>query len=876
MMTDNFDREQPSQPQHDEQVSASSLPEDQEESEQVLPIVDRSYIEKDIPPDVAQAIKTCLIENEAVFVVFQLHSRYIFHMGSKKEERSPLWTVITGTRLLLVALASDGQIHSDVYDQNTVFTYQNGFSRDAITIADKSLSTGIWEGKRRFFKKAVALFPLPEYEKYLNLAETSLKKNEKHSAISLLRRSLETVPTLKAYLLLLFIFSQQQKQEEALRLLHDALDFTEAASLLDELQLLFPDQTDLFLYLAAACEDRQDWDACISIYQYLLHKTPDFDLYFLKLGEMYNAKQEYLTAITHYQKFISLRTGSDKFNRGEFICWEMKELRWFSSDSDLVKAYFDLGVIYEYELEDLPKAASLYLTLIRHAPFYINAYKYLWLVLQQLCDSPSEVAFEKPRFHLQAFLQVYKLLAPQNYTSVVASEHVPCISKMVGDTIFSPITNLPAGYRQLRGSDREQLIHPAEQEYIRRVQKWLTSLVVSDHDDEGIEEYCEQVTASNYPDLFHTIETMAGFLDIVPPKCFISRGKIGISIRNQEHPFIFIGSEHLNVENTRFFSPDELVFAIAAQTEHIKSEHLLITGTELWKSLETASFDGFLLALQCLPAGSFLGRITQHFARASLTKVYNITKASHLQKILDFFVKNESEAEEASDLQERYPQEEPSKGKNLPQPDTLLKEQIVEFARHAVYTSDRTGLLACNHIGAACSVIFKLAGEAHEKMESISTEGLFHALEQQDKRGNFLYFEYARRFSELIKFALSEEYCRLHTNTVISGDDQAPAIDDLPAGTLPTHHILEHKLQLLEHSVQNDLLTPEEFIRKQKKLLEHAGVLHEGEQPIIDKLHQAFLDGILTLEELHTKLFRVLNTPHKEVNHEGHALSETL
>ena len=119
----------------------------------------------------------------------------------------------------------------------------------------------------------------------------------------------------------------------------------------------------------------------------------------------------------------------------------------------------------------------------------------------------------------------------------------------------------PPGPR-IREADRKKLIHPAEQEYIRRAQKWLTNLVVSDQDAEGIEEYCEQVTAVNFPELFHTIDQMADFLDIIPPKCFVSRGKIGISVRNQEHPFIFIGSDHLNVENTRYFSPEELVFAV--------------------------------------------------------------------------------------------------------------------------------------------------------------------------------------------------------------------------------------------------------------------------------------------------------------------------
>jgi hypothetical protein len=336
-------------------------------------------------------------------------------------------------------------------------------------------------------------------------------------------------------------------------------------------------------------------------------------------------------------------------------------------------------------------------------------------------------------------------------------------------------------------------------------------------------------------------------------------------VRNKEHPFIFIGSEHLNKENERYFSKGELVFIITAQLEHIKSGHLLITGTELWKSLGTVSFDGFLVALQCLPAGSFLGKIAHKFATVGLKKVYKVTtKYSGVQKILDFFEKKgpERSPEDMSDIQESDGKDERSRAKKQSETDSLMKEEIVEFARHAVYTSDRVGLLACNHIGSACSVIFKLAGSACDEIEKIHNDGLFQMLQSQDNRGNFLYFEYAKRFSELIKFALSEEYFRIHSKVVVLPEKQ-DEVSSLPSKDTSEYHLLLNKLQILEHSMQSELLTHEEFLRKQKKLLDNSGLLLDEDVQLVDKLQQAFLDEILTIEEFHNKLFQFLETRQK-------------
>lgn len=864
MNSETLHVENQSQPEESSHEDSLEFPQQEPEEYLTLPIIDRQFIEETPPSFLARYILTLLASDESIFMLFRLSTYHTFEGMSGKTAKVPLWTVITGTRLLLIAASEQGDTYSDSFDQHTVVEYQNGFSRDAIKIADRTLPTGVWEGKRWLFKEAVNLFPLPEYEKYLYLANMCLQKKQHREALPFLQSSLRLVPTIKASLLVTHILAQQGQQEEALNVLNQAFEISRASSLIEEIQRQFPDDVEMLLYLAAVSEDRHEWDTCIEIYHLLLQKTPDFDLYFLKLGEMYNARQEYQEALEHYQKFLELRQGSEKFQRGEYIQWDMTDFTWFSADPDLVKAYFDLGIIYEYELNDLEKAASTYLELLRHAPFYRDAYKHFWLVYQQLSGASPENSPDV-QIAINLFLQIYKLLVPEHYTSIVEKGS----SFVAKGSANEGFTRRPITYHRMFSPDREDLIHPGEREYWRRIQQWLTSLVISEDDSEGIEEFCEQVSSLNFPDLHQIILQLSDFLNIDPPKCFISRGKIGISVRKKEHPFIFIGSEHLNPENDRYFSHDELMFIIATQMEHIKSEHVLVTDTDLWKSFGTASFDSFLVALQCLPVGSFLGKITHQFATAGLKKVYKMTKHVSIQKILDFFHKKEERSgKDTPEVQEengsyQWADKERSKSKKAQEPETLFKEQFVDFARHAVYTADRIGLLASNDFEAACSAIFKLSSNAYENMEQIRTEGLVHILGKRDNRGNFLYFEYARRFSELIRFALSENYARMQARLVVlpkeeSLSDEPPQIKEAS----DEYHILLYKLQVLENSRQSTLLTQEEFLRKQKNLVAYSGLLHNDDMALIDKLQQAYLDNILTTEELHHKLFSLLEMRH--------------
>ncbi len=84
----------------------------------------------------------------------------------------------------------------------------------------------------------------------------------------------------------------------------------------------------------------------------------------------------------------------------------------------------------------------------------------------------------------------------------------------------------------------------------------------------GLKNFVNRPGPLNFPELTHIILQLSDFLNIKPPQCFISRGKNWHNVKNREHPFIFIGSEHLNPEMSAIFQNMKLVFFIATQLEH--------------------------------------------------------------------------------------------------------------------------------------------------------------------------------------------------------------------------------------------------------------------------------------------------------------------
>ncbi|MEL6181513.1 MAG: hypothetical protein AAFS10_21320, partial [Myxococcota bacterium] len=93
--------------------------------------------------------------------------------------------------------------------------------------------------------------------------------------------------------------------------------------------------------------------------------------------------------------------------------------------------------------------------------------------------------------------------------------------------------------------------------------------------------------------------------------------------------------------------------------------------------------------------------------------------------------------------------------------ESLIKEQLADFARSALYTADRFGLLVCDDLEAAVHAIFRLSPRAFEELPALQRYGLAYVLARRDASGQRVYHELAMRLAELFTFALSDPYRQL-------------------------------------------------------------------------------------------------------------------
>ena len=91
----------------------------------------------------------------------------------------------------------------------------------------------------------------------------------------------------------------------------------------------------------------------------------------------------------------------------------------------------------------------------------------------------------------------------------------------------------------------------------------------------------------------------------------------------------------------------------------------------------------------------------------------------------------------------------------------MLKEQLADFARCAMYTSDRLGLLMCDDLDEAVRAILLLSPRTAAEIATLEREGLEGLLQKKAEDGSLANQELALRFGELFKFALSDAYFAL-------------------------------------------------------------------------------------------------------------------
>ncbi len=161
----------------------------------------------------------------------------------------------------------------------------------------------------------------------------------------------------------------------------------------------------------------------------------------------------------------------------------------------------------------------------------------------------------------------------------------------------------------------------------------------------------------------------------------------------------------------------------------------------------------------------FVGKATDTFAGSIIGHISKTFDSKTVKGVVAYAEKKLTEEGTAGGVQAAY---EATLGRALARgqgddvsEETLLKEQLADFARCAMYTADRVGLLASDSLEDAVLAILKLSARASAEVDTLERHGLGAILSKRDADGEVVYAELGLRVGELLKFALSQEYLDL-------------------------------------------------------------------------------------------------------------------
>ncbi len=102
-----------------------------------------------------------------------------------------------------------------------------------------------------------------------------------------------------------------------------------------------------------------------------------------------------------------------------------------------------------------------------------------------------------------------------------------------------------------------------------------------------------------------------------------------------------------------------------------------------------------------------------------------------------------------------------------PDDDRHLGLRHLTFARCALYTADRVGVLACDDLATAVDAIVRMSPSHSDYATRLDEEGLLPLLSERGDEGKPRNEELALRIGELFKFVLSDDYRRLRNAVVV-------------------------------------------------------------------------------------------------------------
>lgn len=537
------------------------------------------------------------------------------------------------------------------------------------------------------------------------------------------------------------------QQLSAARLFDDLIDVTSE---------LAGEDIGWWLLLAIAHEEASQFDDAASVYELMAaHKQGD-PLFLLQAARNAHRAAALHTSMRLYAEFIASRTSSEDFHLISSASMEADDLEDTSGDPDLVSACVELGALQE-ERAMWPEAAATYLTLIRQSPFSTRGYERLFALSHRLTGQP----------HIEMLLgqlsEVLELLDP-NRANTLREE--------LGGLPARPAPiDLPVTYYGVLDDARHDatIMHSGEKATSTLAQKWLSGLMLDVQSTRDIERHCQQVGPRTHPEADELLSRVSSMLLIQTPRCFLSHGMTGARVMSSDlAPFLLVGAAHFDPEHPQYMTPRQLGFALASQLEHIRADHLMLTTSEFWGGFADGALSGAVTLLSLIPIGGMLGSFANSFAAPLLDKVRTGWNNSAVRYAADYARKRLDDGVAADGIQGAY---EATLGRVIsrakPTPrdeESLIKEQLADFARCAMYTSDRIGLLATDSLSDAVRAILLLAPRTATELSTLDRDGLHGLLSRRGADGELVNQELALRLSELLKFAISDEYLELRQN----------------------------------------------------------------------------------------------------------------
>ena len=526
-------------------------------------------------------------------------------------------------------------------------------------------------------------------------------------------------------------------------------------SSIDGAEISAEDAFSWMLLLAIAHEDAEDHVAAASVYGHLARHQSGGAIFWLQRARALQRAGETALAQDDYQQFIDAKLADDDFQLTSLLMQEVDELSEAGADPNLVAACTELGDLCEARAE-WARASRTYLTLIRQAPFNPRGYERLFSIAHRLEGEPHA------RLLLGQVANLVRLLGPDRAQQIAAN---------VGESLPEMPLSHPQP-PQLSGklskeNHDEVVVHDGERATSSLAQRWVGDLIIDTESTRDIERHCQQVSERSHPDLATVVSRVSSFLEIPTPRLFLSHGLTGIQVLGADAtPFLLLGAGHLDEDHPQYLNLRQQCFAVSSQLEHIRAGHLLLTSSEFWGAFRDRALTGAVALLSLIPLGGFLGKFADGVAGGLFGKLKGAWDNKTMKKIVEFGEKKLAEGAASDGIQSAY---EATLGQifaigylqSRKDDESLLKEQLADFARCAMYTSDRLGLLMCDDLDEAVRAILLLSPRTAAELPTLEREGLEGLLQKKAEDGSLANQELALRFGELFKFALSDDYFTL-------------------------------------------------------------------------------------------------------------------